>query len=351
LSVLGARLLEIDGRRPADLEEAVRLDRQNLEMRALVFQAVTSAVTDRLEGSGIPTLPLKGVALARRAHGDEALRLITDIDVLVPADQLVAAVQVAQEMGYVAHGGVEARLPQLHYSLVDPRGALPPLELHWRIHWYETRFARAMLDRAERVGSQRAAQPEDELAALLLYYQRDGFAGLRLACDIAAWWDRNGATVRPGALDDLASEHPELRRAWIAAALTAEEVVGLPGRELLDSAHAGKPHVVRAAVRLANWALVGNENRISTDVTLVDGLCTPRGGFRHFARRALFLDPERIREYYDLTTPNRALERLLWSWHPVKILLRYTASLLRILVRPGTTPIDARIKSSQRSGV
>ena len=54
--------------------------------------------------------------------------------------------------------------------------------------------------------------PADELAALLLYYARDGFAGLRLAADIAAWWDANGRGLPDGALDDLVGAYPALAR-------------------------------------------------------------------------------------------------------------------------------------------
>src|SRR4029079_8012665 len=80
-----------------------------------------------------------------------------------------------------------ARLPRLHRELFHE--TLPPLELHWRIHWYEESFAAAALARAQPTNEGwRRLQPADELASLLLFLARDGFAGLRQTVDVAAWW-------------------------------------------------------------------------------------------------------------------------------------------------------------------
>jgi hypothetical protein len=347
LAILGERMLEVDGPRRPEIDQAARLERTRQEVQMLLFEAATSTLMERLESDGVPTLPLKGTVLARRAHGDAALRPITDIDLLVDASLMPKAVEIAKTVGYAlaTHEGIVP--PQLHYRLDDPRANLPVLELHWRVHWYESEFATAMLERAVRVGAERVAQPQDEIAALLLFYQRDGFVGLRLACDIAGWWDRQGGDVPPGALGKLAAKHPGLERAWVAAALTAEQVVGVPGRQLLGQSPSTGRRRVRAAVRLSNWDLRGTEDRISTDVTLVDALCTPRGGFGAFANRTLLLDPARLREYYGLTEPRPVLERLVWAFHPLKIGLRYAASLAGII---GRVPLPRGPRRPRRSG-
>jgi hypothetical protein len=87
-------------------------------------------------------------------------------------------------------------LPLLHFVLVHERGELPPVELHWRVHWYERSFARERLlpPAVDPPGDWRPA-PADELAALLLFYARDGFIDLRLASDLGAWWDVHGAEL------------------------------------------------------------------------------------------------------------------------------------------------------------
>jgi hypothetical protein len=69
--------------------------------------------------------------------------------------------------------------PDLHHRLEHP--GRPAIDLHWRLHWHEEAFARDLLGRARATGTIAAA---DEAAALLLFYARDGFYGLRLAADI-----------------------------------------------------------------------------------------------------------------------------------------------------------------------
>ena len=70
--------------------------------------------------------------------------------------------------------------------------SLPRVELHWRVHWYERQLRRRR-PRAGRVkpaaASRSQMQPLDGLVALMLFYARDGFAGLRYPADAAAWWD------------------------------------------------------------------------------------------------------------------------------------------------------------------
>lgn len=59
-------------------------------------------------------------------------------------------------------------LPPLHRSLRHRDGALPDVEVHWRVHWYETAFARTLLtEGAKRDGGPLPAPLE--LATLLLF--------------------------------------------------------------------------------------------------------------------------------------------------------------------------------------
>ena len=120
-------------------------------------------------------------------------------------------------------------LPLLHFALVHERGELPPVELHWRVHWYERSFARERLlpPAVDPLDDWRPA-PADELAALLLFYARDGFVDLRLATDLGAWWDVYGAELPPGALDELLHSYPAFAHAIPVALRVAERLVGLP---------------------------------------------------------------------------------------------------------------------------
>ena len=159
---------------------------EHARLRAFGFSALTDRIAQSLEGAGIRAVPLKGPTLAAALHGDEALREYTDIDILVARADLERSAAVLRALGwsYADTGHVEP--PWLHHIMRDPASSLPEVELHWRIHWYETQFAAALLARARLINGRRRLDHLDQLAALLLFYARDGFTGLHFPADIAA---------------------------------------------------------------------------------------------------------------------------------------------------------------------
>jgi hypothetical protein len=311
------------------LRSAVSATHAAARSRAMLFAAAAEHLLDALERAAIPAVALKGPTLATELHGDPALREYADIDVLVAPDRLDAAAAVASRLGWTdrAWSGVPLRdgLPALHRVLRHPGGALPELELHWRVHWYETRFAAEALDRAV-VGAdgRRRLKPVDQLAILLLFYARDGFAGLRLAADLGAWWDRHGDADVPSRLRELADRHPALAEPWRAATTAACAVAGLP---LDPAAHGLVPTGRRArlAVRLTNWRLVGDADQVRANVTLVDALLAPRGQWRAILGRHA---PAPSGGTADAPTPGGARRRA--ATHAVKTLTRCALGLWRI---------------------
>jgi hypothetical protein len=169
--------------------------------------------------------------------------------------------------------------------LLHPGGA-PKVELHWRIHWYETRLSAALIERSRMVDGLRRLDPFDELAALLLFYARDGFAGLRLATDIGAWWDRHGSLAAVDALQARLAEHRSLAEPWRAALSVSAEVAGLPAGVLTPPL---RSRCRRAGIarRLANWDLRGDADQIMANVTLADALLSPLPELSAFARRRI----------------------------------------------------------------
>src|ERR1700733_8281651 len=193
LPTLGPRIVELaEGGASEDFaaggEQAVATARRH----GAFLQLMALRTIARLADAGVRSVALKGPLLGEALYGDPGRRPSTDIDLLVAPEQLQTAIEVARGLGYGAPTDhVYGRgLPLLHFTLVHEQGQLPPLELHWRIHWYEEDFARERLltPVVDPSGGWRPARA-DELAALLLFYARDGFAGLRLACDAGAWWD------------------------------------------------------------------------------------------------------------------------------------------------------------------
>ena len=117
------------------------------------------------------------------------------------------------------------------------------------------------------------AEPGDELTALLLMYARDGFAGLRLAADVAAWWDRHADELGSCAIERLAQEHPTISRTLTTAVALTERLVGVPGHRLLSEKELASASEL--AMRLANWSLRGSRSQIDANAYLVEWVLSP----------------------------------------------------------------------------
>jgi hypothetical protein len=333
LVLLGAARLEAEGLLDERVRHAAVAARAAVVLRNMVHRAATEHVTGALGEAGIKSVLLKGVPLAEELHGDDALRQSSDIDLLVARADLGEAVWRLEQLGYVDVEPVRAGLPRLHHHLRHPEGALPDLDLHWRIHWYEEAFALRLLA-TSRTLSAGLLVPDrlERLATLLLFYERDGLLGIRALGDISAWADINPSTA--GRLGELAAAYPELGRALAAGALAAERLAGLPGSELLGpEGLAFVDRRVELAVRLAGWDLRGDRDQLSANITLVDGLCSPRGGGRAFARRHVVCDSTTLREYYGLPEADRFGLMRRRIAHPPKILGRY--ALAAVALRGG----------------
>jgi hypothetical protein len=295
LPLLGPRIVELaQGRASEDfaaaVEEAIVAGRR----QGTCQQLFGGHVMDALADADIRCTPLKGPWLGEAIYGDPGRRLSVDIDLLVAPEQLSSAVEVVRGLGYgVPTDPVDTDgLPLLHFALAHERRELPPVELHWRIHWYEQSFAheRLLAPVEAPLGDWRPA-PADELAALLLFYARDGFVDLRLATDLSAWWDTFGAVMPPGALDELIGAYPALSRAILGAVEAAERIVGLPATEIVGS----MPELGlrnRLAVRLANPNPHTSGSQLHAEMGFIDGLLTPPGDLGAFIRRQVLLPPE-----------------------------------------------------------
>jgi hypothetical protein len=337
LPTLGPRILDLAaGGAGEEFAAAVTQAIEAGRRQATLLQLVGQRATDMLADAGIRCASLKGPQLGEAIYGDVGRRLSSDIDLLVAPEELGRAVEVVRVLGYeVPTDYVEpSGLPQLHFGLRAARGELPSVEIHWRIHWYERRFARERLLPADvdRAGVWRPA-PVDELAALLLYYARDGFVDLRLATDLGAWWDRYGAELPRGALDELLQAYPELVRVLPVALEVAGKVVGLPTAQILERDRAFDLRD-RVAIRLANPNPHASPSQIYADIGLIDGLLMPPGGLRSFVRRQVFL-PHEVLDEFDRYAPKRRARSSSLA-RGAGILGRYGLTMTRLLHLPET---------------
>ncbi|HEX4436213.1 MAG TPA: nucleotidyltransferase family protein [Solirubrobacteraceae bacterium] len=336
LATLGPRLIEFgganDGFREA-VDQAISTGRRH----GAFLQLVSLRAIAMLAEVGISATVLKGPLLGEAIYGDPGRRPSSDIDLLVSPEQLRAAVEVVQQLGFAAPVDhvYDDGLPLLHFVLVHERGELPAVELHWRVHWYERRFAtdRLLPPVPDPRGTWRPS-PRDELASLLLFYARDGFVDLRLASDLSAWWDVRGEDLAPGALNEVISTYPGLARVIPAAVHVAEKIVGLPGKEVLGPMPKSGLRW-RAAARLANPHPQASSSQLYADIGLIDGLLAPRGSFGAFLRRNLMPPPEVRDQQARHGARRRARSRLGRS---AGVLARYGLTVTRLL--PGRASSD-----------
>ena len=139
--LLGGRVLELAGTSaPAAFADAVAEQTEAARQAGGLMELTTLRVAAALETAGIANVPLKGPLLARSLHGDPGARFSRDIDVLVGREDLQRAAAALEPLGWRLERG--AGEPVLHLALAHESG-LPEVELHWRLHWYETEFAGA----------------------------------------------------------------------------------------------------------------------------------------------------------------------------------------------------------------
>jgi len=334
LTLLGPRLTEVAARYCGNgfgirVSRAVDTGRRH----AVLLQAIASHVITALADAGIRCSMLKGPQLSEVLYGDPGVRPSRDIDLLVAKEQLHDAVEIVRGLEYMAPTDhvEDDGLPLLHFALLHERGVLPPVELHWRIHWYERSFAydRLLPPQGNTPDSWRPA-PIDELAALLLFYARDGFIDLRIATDIGTWWSAFGANLQPNALDELIHAYPAFQRVLLVTARVAQGIVGLPADQLTrQSSKLGARG--RIAARLADPSPSASKAQLYADMGLIDGLLTPPGSFRAFLKRQVTPPMEVIREH-----AHKAHDVPVGSTlgYALRVLTRYGLALTRLLLVP-----------------
>lgn len=339
LPLLGPRLVELgDDRVGEGFALAVTQSLDASRRQAVLLQAIGERIMAALADAGIRCTALKGTTLSEALYGDPGRRQSSDIDLLVEPERLHDAVAVVRKLGYRApidHTD-EQGLPLLHFALLHRDDQLPPVELHWRIHWYERSFAceRLLAPSAGPGGAWRPA-PIDELAALLLFYARDGFISLRHGADVAGYWDAFGATLEPGALASSIRAYPALAHALVVAAKVAERIVGLPADRLI----AGDQELTkrdRIAMRLADPHRYTSEPQLYADMGLIDGLLAPPGGFRAFVKRQVIPSREVLREHAEKAQRPHADSTI---GHGVRVLGRYGLAMARLLRTSKRDPV------------
>ncbi len=336
LATLGPRVLQLAGACSSEaFAVAVRDEIAAGRRRDTLLQFTARQVTAALAERNVRTSVLKGPALGEAIYREPGRRRSRDVDLLVGEESLPEAVAVVRELGYLPpNDRLEPEgLPALHFALAHARNQLPPVELHWRIHWYERGFAgtRLLAPLGLDPMSWRPAAVDD-LAALLLFYARDGFVGLKLATDLAAWWDSRGTEVAPGAVEALVDEHAALAPAIVTALRVAQITVGLPAERIMPLV---ERHGVREriAIGIAEPTPRSSTAQLYAQMSLVDWLLAPRarGQLGALVRRHLLLP--RASAFGDRSARGHAERSSSSIGHASRVLARYCLTVGRLLIR------------------
>ncbi len=154
---------------PRDLEGAVRRRTAVIEFRMAATRATLEQIVTQLAAEGIPSLLLKGAALAHSVYPSFARRPMSDLDVLVAPEQALHAWTRMRVLGwgFEQDGGADFHAAYHHLKpLVDPAGGRIVLEIHRSMMPYPGPFAISESDvwhdaTEVRVGSSRAYVPSD----------------------------------------------------------------------------------------------------------------------------------------------------------------------------------------------
>jgi hypothetical protein len=340
--LLGARLLELaDVQVTGELRRRIDRALEHAHKRGATLETITVHLVARLEDAGIRCLPLKGATLAARLMGDSGLRQVHDIDLLVHPHELAAAEEVLRAQGYCSAGDADwgNGLPLLHRTFVGEGAWRPIVELHWRIHWTETGFSQRLLDRSvadERFG--RVPALDDDLAALLAFYARDSYRGLKLAADIAAWSDRYDADAPDGLLDDILRDYPGLSPSLLIGLELAEGLVGAPVARL-SSAPRSLGRAARTARSIADWRAILDGTQREAEITLIELLLTPPGGGGGWLRRNVFQPSSHIARQRSLVGRSKRELVLRSAAHGVAVGARFGPRFV-YAVRRGAPWVD-----------
>ena len=337
LALLGSRLLQLAPGAAGDpLREHVDEVVRDARIRARALELTQRQVATALAEAGVRALPIKGLTFAERIYGDPGLRPATDVDVLVPRAQLARAVAALRELGYGAPtdplwaGG----LPELHHRLAGPHGA-PRVEVHWRTHWAEDGLSEdAIAAAVPAPDGLLRAPPAHELALTMAVLARDGLHGPRLAADVAAWWDRCGARMTPGALDPIVTRNPHLRRPLSAVAACLGPLLGAPPPEVLTMR---VDRGGRRALRLADPLLLDEAADVEAVLILTDASLAAGRAKLGFLRRYVVQPLPFVRSAYGPEDAPAAIVTGRIARHAARFVLRKLPRIVRAEARSRRT--------------
>jgi hypothetical protein len=314
-----------------ELESPLSANELGLESRLGPFYGAPEAPARRLR-----VMALKGAALLEGFYGNPGLRALGDLDLLVPAPEVAAAVRVLTGRGYAPGPRLNPQGPASvahHIYLVPGPGATAPVEIHWRLTAARTVAAHGGAEGWERAVPATVAGvavaglcPEDLLLHLCLHvaYGHEFTFGLRPFCDIATVaaagattldWPAVAARAQLWQADRGTYLALRLARDWLAAPIPPAVLAALQPAEFDESVLA----VARTRV-------------LAEPPTSCPHLCSPFLRMRRETRwtvklgavlRQVFVDRPRRGAHYGVAPDSPAIYLFYYLPRLGDVLLRY----------------------------
>jgi hypothetical protein len=269
-----------------------------------------------LGDAGIPAIPLKGIALAESLYGDLALRVCSDLDVLVPPRHAIDAFHIIVAAGYKPEF-TQPRLLDLEVrygrdcSLSRQAGASTfAIDLHWGLAWGGP-FERGLLEQlwAEASPATFRGVPAFALSAewdflyLALHAARHGWLTLKWYADL----DR---LCRRGMVDWKKANETAKSLGWAPAVRASLEACSSVFETPLAPVFGLAPPSPRAYIRLPSELQATSDNLL-----LFRLLNTPARKLRYLAIR-LFIPTRMDCEFLHLPP---SLFSLYYALRPLRV--------------------------------
>jgi len=98
---------------PEEWADRLEILARRSRMRTAVMIEEFQRIHAQMNIAGIPTIPIKGIAISQQVYPSPSMRYYDDLDLLVPATDGQGAIKVLEKMGYEAHPN--APRPEWHH--------------------------------------------------------------------------------------------------------------------------------------------------------------------------------------------------------------------------------------------
>jgi hypothetical protein len=317
---------------PPEVERELRTSYLGATLENGAFMAAAARAVERLAAAGVRVAALKGLHLAAAVYEHPALRKLSDLDLLVPGDQLEAARAALLVDGYQPYGADD---PTLHHVAPLVKKGAAPIELHRDICPDPNPFRIAVEPLWERmVPITVAGQPalglcaEDLLLHLCVHmvFNHRCLVPLRNVFDVAAVLEHGGG-VRWDRLETEARATGTERAVFCGLALARDMFGAAVPADVLERLVPAA--AAREALRAARENVLAHESAgpMWMGVTLAEA--GPARRVRGLLGR-VFAPPDRLLEASGRTV-GRAELAWIYATRPFKLLVRHRHRLGALL--------------------